>query len=280
MDAATGRPRTTAFADAGPPRPRPFRMVNVIGLISLIRREAIREMRWFGLVILGPAIQAVLFASVFTLAAGSDLMVDGLNFIQFLAAGLVASAAMQRAFETTGYSIMFDKLESGGMQDILSAPLSPMEVLVSYLVTAVTAAVSVGAVIGVVMIPFGFALPSSPVAAFLFLCLAAGIFSMAGLINAIFSPKWDSFAGKETFMMLPIIFLSGTFFPISAVPEGAWRIIFQVNPIYYLVDGFRWAATGRAETDPLIGAGIGVAVFLVLFGIAARLLATGHKIKA
>ncbi len=280
MDAATGRARTTAFADAGPPRPRLFRLANVIGLISLIRREALREIRWFGMVIVGPAIQAVLFASVFTLAAGDALTVDGLDFIQFLAAGLVASAAMQRAFETTGYSIMFDKLESGGLQDILGSPLSPLEILVSYLVTAVTAAVAVGAMIGVVMMPFGFDLPDNPVAAFLFLCLAAGIFSMAGLVNGIFSPKWDSFAGKETFLTLPIIFLSGTFFPISAVPEGAWRAVFQANPIYYLVDGFRWAATGRSETDPLIGAGIGLAVFAVLLAIAVRLLSTGYKLKS
>ena len=102
---------------------------------------------------------------------------------------------------------------------------------------------------------------------------------MLGLIGAVFSKKWDSFSGKETFVVLPLIFLSGTFFPLSAVPEGPWRTVFQVNPIYYLVDGFRWSATGRLETDPWLSAAVTAGLFLIVYSIAARLLATGYKLK-
>lgn len=268
-----------AFAARGAPRPRFFRFGNPVGMLGLIRREAMREIRWFGLAVVGPAVQAVLFAAVFVLAAGDRITVEGIGFIEFLAAGLVISATMQRALETTGYSIMFDKLESDGMQDVLGAPLSPLEILIAYLVTAIVMSVAIGTAIGLALMPFGFGLPEHPLWAFFYLGLASAIFSMAGLIGAIFSPKWDSFAGKETFVTLPVVFLSGTFFPITAVPEGFWRTVFQVNPIYYLVDGFRWAATGRAEVDPMSGLLVGGSLFLVLYTIASVLLATGYRIK-
>ncbi|MDF1750633.1 MAG: ABC transporter permease [Alphaproteobacteria bacterium] len=262
------------------PRPRKFGPVNVVGLLSLVRREAMREMRWFGVTMIGPAIQAALFATVFSLAAGENGMaVDGWNFLEFLGAGLVISAVMQRALETTGYSIMFDKLESGGLQDILGAPLMPMEVLAAYLVTAISVSVSIGLIIWGVMSIFGLGLPVHPLASAYFLCIGGGTFSMLGLIGAIFSKKWDSFSGKETFVVLPLIFLSGTFFPLSAVPEGPWQLIFKLNPIYYLVDGFRWSVIGRLETAPLVSAGVTALVFLVLLAIGARLLATGYKLK-
>jgi len=229
---------------------------------------------------IGPAIQAALFAMVFSLAAGErGLAVDGLDFLEFLAAGLVISAVMQRALETTGYSIMFDKLESGGLQDILGAPLSPMEVLSAYLVAAIGVSVSIGLIIWLVMALFGLGLPVHPFAAVYFLCMAGAVFSMLGLIGAIFSRKWDSFSGKETFLILPVIFLSGTFFPRSAVPDGVWQWLFQFNPIYYLVDGFRWSATGRLETDPWLSAGVVGGMFVIVFTVAARLIATGYKLK-
>lgn len=268
-----------SIGEQTPPRPRRFPGWNPVGTFNLMRREAIREMRWFGMAVVGPAIQAALFASVFTLAAGRDLAVDGIDFMAFLGAGLVLSAVMQRAFETTGHSIMFDKLEADGLQDILGAPLSPMEILAGYLATAVCTSVAVGLAIWAVMALFGLGLPVHPAAALFFMISAGAIFSLLGLITAIFSKKWDGFAGKETFALLPVIFLSGTFFPLSAVPDGTWRAVFQANPIYYLVDGFRWAATGRLESDPLIGAAVALALFAGAFAWAARLLTEGSRIK-
>jgi ABC-2 type transport system permease protein len=270
---------TAPLLKAGAPTVRRFGRINIIGLISLIRREFVRQGKWLGMAVLGPAIQSVLFASVFALAAGGTIRIDGIDFLAFLGAGLVMSAVMQRAMETTGFSIMFDKLEADGLQDLLSAPMSPMEILAGYLATAVGMGLLVGAAIWIVMALFGLGLPVHPLAALGFLIAAAAIFSLAGLVMAVFSAKWDGFAGKETFAVLPLIFLSGTFFPLSAVPEGAWQTAFQANPIYYLVDGFRWAATGRIESDPLTGGAVALGLFAVLFAICARLLATGYRLK-
>ncbi|NMM44830.1 ABC transporter permease [Rhodospirillaceae bacterium KN72] len=275
--AADDRPR--AFATKGAPQIRIFRLGNVLGMISLMRREALREYRWFGMAVVGPAIQAILFAAVFTLAAGDALARTGVDFMAFIGAGLVISAVMQRGLETTGYSLMFDKLESDGLNDVLSAPLNTLEILTAYLVNGIVVSLIIGIGIWLCLFLFGLGLPQHPLATLFFMALAAGIFSLGGIIGAVFSAKWDSFAGKETFIVAPVLFLSGTFFPITAVPDGLWRTIFQANPIYYLVDGFRWAALGYGDTDPLTSAGIGLVVFAIVLAVAARLLSTGYRIK-
>lgn len=261
------------------PQTRSFSLGNVLGLMSLIRREYLREVRWFGIAIAGPMIQSALFAAVFSLAARDMGSIDGVSFILFLTSGLVIAAVMQRAFETTGYSIMFDKLESDGLQDILGAPLNALEILTAYIINAIGVSVVVGLGIWIVLTIFGLGWPANPLASLFYLCLAAALFAVVGLVAAVFSKKWDSLSGKETFLMLPTIFLSGTFFPITAVPEGAWRTLFQWNPIYYVVDGFRWSVTGRAETDLTFGLIVVVSVFAVFLTIAAALFITGRNIK-
>lgn len=268
-----------ASQSAGPPRPRQYPGWNPIGTYNLIRREVLRAVRWLAVVILGPAIQAVLFASVFILAAGDKLNSGGIDFLTFLGCGLVMAAVIQRAFESTGFSIMFDKLETGGLQDLLGAPLNPFEILAGYLGVGILTALFAGFGIWLIMALFGLGLPDHPLAALFFMVTAGGSFSMLGMINAIFSPKWDSFSGKETYALLPILFLSGAYFPISAVPEGPWRLIFQANPVHHLIDGFRWAVTGQTEADPLMGAGIAVLLLIVTVSIAAYLLATATRLK-
>jgi ABC-2 type transport system permease protein len=165
------------------------------------------------------------------------------------------------------------------LQDILGAPLSPGEILTAYLVTATVVAGLIGGIVWIVLLPLGLGAPAHPLAALGFGLIIAATFSMIGLIAAILSKKWDALSGKETFVIMPLVFLSGTFFPLSAVPEGAWRTAFEANPVFYLVDGFRWAATGQAETDPLLAAGVALALFATAFAIAARMVATGYKLK-
>lgn len=269
----------TILTKAAAPTPRRFGARNWIGLFNLIRRELIREYKWLGMTVVGPALQSVLFATVFTLAGAGEGRVGEISFLEFLGAGLIIAAIMQRGFEVTGYSIMFDKLESDGLQDILGAPLSAGEILTAYLVTATGVAGLIGAIVWLVMLPLGMGAPAHPLAALGFAIVIAATFSMIGLIASILSAKWDALSGKETFVVMPLIFLSGTFFPLAAVPEGTWTMVFQANPIFYLVDGFRWAATGQGETDPLIAAAVALGMFVVAFGIAARMLATGYKLK-
>ncbi len=261
------------------PRTRRFGPVNGLGVASLVRRELMREWRFFGVAVLGPALQASLFAAVFTLAAGERIVtVDGLPFFQFLAPGLVIAAVMLRAFESTAYTLMFDKLEAA-IQDLLGAPMTPAEILAGWIAAAAVISVGVGFTVAAAMAIFGMAPPEHPLALVWFVAAALLLFASAGVIAAILSAKWDGLSAKETFVLIPLIFLSGTFFPVSAVPEGAWRTAFQLNPIYYLVDGFRFAMTGRAGADPWTGAAVSAGAAVAVFAVALALFRSGYRIK-
>lgn len=272
-------PAAPSARAAGRLRTRRYGAVNWLGVASLVRRELKREWRFFGVAILGPALQASLFAAVFTLAAGDHVpSLGGVGFFDFLAPGLVMAAIMQRAFECTAYTLMFDKLEAA-IQDLLGAPMTPGEVLAGWILSAFVITGGIGATVAGAMAVFGLDWPVHPWLALWFVCCAMLLFASAGVIAAIVSEKWDSLSGKETFALLPLIFLSGAFFPLEAVPEGAWRIAFQANPILYLIDGFRYAVIGRASVDPALAAGVAAAAALAMTAAAHALFRSGYKIK-
>lgn len=265
---------------AGPPEPRKFGRVHWLGIASLVRREMHRELRFFGIAVLGPALQAALFATVFALAAGESLnrAAGSMPYLEFLAPGLVLSALMTRAFESTAYTLMFDKLEAA-IEDLLGAPMTAAETLAGLVLAAGIVSIAVAFTVWLVMLLFGGGLPAHPGALLLFALSSAVLFSSTGLIASILSEKWDTLSGKETFILIPIIFLSGTFFPIAAVPEGIWRTILGANPIYWIVDGFRWAMTGQAETNPPAAICIAVGLAALAAVGAQRLLHSGYKLK-
>jgi ABC-2 type transport system permease protein len=254
--------------------------VNWLGVQALLARELIREWRFFGPSILGPALQASLFAAVFRLAAGDHVPnLGGLSFFEFLAPGLILAAVMQRAFQSTAYTIMFDKLEAS-LSDLIGAPMSAAEVLAGWLISATAISFLIGVTVALAMIFFGLGVPVYPLLALYFALTAILLFAAIGVISAIVSTKWDGLSGKETFMLVPLVFLSGTFFPVDSVPEGIWRTLFQLNPIVYYVDGFRYAVTGTAATDVVTAMIVACAATLTLIAIAHTMLRTGYKLKA
>jgi len=267
------------MAEAGRPVTRRFGPVNWLGVRSLVRRELMREWRFFGVAVLGPALQASLFAAVFTLAAGEAVpTLGGIAFFDFLAPGLVMAAIMQRAFECTAYTLMFDKLEAA-IEDLLGAPMTPGEILAGWILAAFAVTGGVGLTVALAMALFGLGWPAHPGLALWFVACAILLFASAGVIAAIVSEKWDGLSGKETFVLLPLIFLSGAFFPLEAVPDGAWRAAFQANPILYLIDGFRFAVIGRASVDPALAAGVALGAALAMTAAAHALFRSGYKIK-
>lgn len=260
-------------------RVRRYGLVNWLGVSSLLMRELRREWRFFGVAILGPALQASLFAAVFTLAAGRDVPdLGGLSFFDFLAPGLVLAAVMQRAFEATAYTLMFDKLEAA-IGDLLGAPMTAAEVLAGWIGSAVAISVAIGLSVAAAMMLFGLDLPRYPLVTLWFGGCAILLFAAAGIVAAILSEKWDGLSGKETFILVPLIFLSGTFFPLEAVPEGFWRTAFQLNPIVYLVDGFRYGVTGQGSIDPTTAALIAFAAAVAMTLLAHAIFKSGYKIK-
>jgi len=260
------------------PAPRSHRAVNWLGLWSLIAKDVRRGLKGYRYSVLGPVVSNLLFLTVFALARSHDgPYVGGLSFIEFLVPGLIIFAACERAYGTSSESVLFDKME-GMIADTLMAPLTAIERTVGYACSSATMGLVTGAATAIPML----LLVDLPVASLPLICFFAvagtlmhGLF---GVIVGLWAERWDHYAAALTFLVIPFGFLSGTFYSIATLPEIGARAA-RLNPMFYVIDGFRAGSTGHA--DGSLGTGIVVVllVIIILGAVTCRLFRIGYKIK-
>ncbi|MDH3595052.1 MAG: ABC transporter permease [Rhodospirillales bacterium] len=260
------------------PAPRRFGAVNWRGLRTLVWRGVWRyfKMAWHTLG--GPCISSLLLLAVFVLAAGgAGQMVPGIALAEFLVPGIVMFQLAHAAFENAAFPVLDDKLE-GMIGDILAAPLSPLEILAGYVLPAVAS----GLMTGMAILGLGWLfadLRLHDLGALVGFALAAALlFALLGTFIGLWADRWEHYAMAENFVILPLGFLSGTFFTLSSLPEAA-RPLIALNPVFHAVGGVRYALTGYAETALLPGALLLGGPILLLWLLLWRLFATGYKIK-
>jgi ABC-2 type transport system permease protein len=273
-------PRAARPAVAAWPAPvlRRFGPVNWVGLYALYRRELLRVLKFYPESVFGPTAMSLLYLIVFHFALGGEgVTMGGLPLIEFVAPGLVIYTLCERAFDTTSISLLFDKLE-GMISDILMAPLSAAERTAAYAGSAASAGFVVGGVVLAaqsLFVPLSFANP----AAILFFAVAGALLhALAGIIVGLWAARWDHYAAATTFFVVPFGFLSGTFYSIEALPPLG-RLLVQLNPVFYVIDGFRYGFTGHAEGSLAIGVALLLVVDAVLLVVVYRLVRRGFRLK-
>jgi ABC-2 type transport system permease protein len=260
------------------PVPRRYGAVNWRGLGALAGRGVRRFFKEAVETLGGPAVSSLLLLAVFALAAGGRAeMAPGLALTSFLAPGIVVFVLAHTAFEHAAVALLYDKLE-GMIGDLLAAPLSPLELLVGYVLAALCNALLAGAL--VLGLAFLFVeLAVHDLGALLgFVLAAALLFSLLGMLVGLWADRWEHYAMAESFLVLPLGFLSGTFFTLTSLPEAA-RPLIALNPVFYAVDGFRYALTGHAESALATGALLLAGLILLLWLLLWRLFAIGYKVK-
>jgi ABC-2 type transport system permease protein len=253
---------------------RRFKRWNIIGVRTLWTREISRTLKLWPVSIGAHALQALLFASIFSVVlSGADpLMIAGrVDFVTFLLPGM-------RAFEASAFSIVFDKLE-GVIADIVAAPLTPIEALFAYAAAAVSSSFIAGSAVWLALQLFGLGLPDH-LFVFLFFAIGGGLMvGLGALLAGIWADKWDHLAAVQTFFFMPVVFLSGVFFSLDQLPDG-WRLVAQFNPLYYIVDGIRFGLSGVGGESLTIGIIMVVAANLLLWVGCHNVLRRGYKLKS
>lgn len=259
-------------------QPRRFGAVNWRGLWTLCQRDLRRSLKEYRYTVFGPVVSNLLFLAVFRLTLGDAGTAAGApSFPQFLAAGLIIFAVCERAYDTAGGWLVFDKLE-GVVADTMMAPLTPAELVIGYACGAAAAGLLAGAAVTVAMMVFvGLPFTLLP-AALLFATAGALLHGLIGVVVGLWSERWDHYTAALTFFVIPFAFLSGTFFPITALP-GVGQTLVRLNPVYYVIDGFRFGATGQGSSSPILGAAVVGAMILGLGLLARHLFRIGYKIK-
>lgn len=265
------------------PQSRQYGLLNWMGLRTLYVKEVRRFMKVAPQTILAPIISNLLFMTVFVLAfaqtrgLGSGTATD--NFVVFLAPGLVMLGILNNASANSSSSIMTGKM-MGSINDVLMTPLSYIELALGYISGAATRGILVAFVTAVALsIFFTPLVPVKLWAVFYFGVSAAVMLGMIGVLSGIWAEKFDQLAVVNQFIILPLSYLSGTFYKIEILPP-LFQTISYANPLFYLIDGFRYGFLGEADGNVMVGVALTAVINLVLFVIVLLVLRSGWRIKS
>ncbi len=258
---------------------RRFGLINWVGAWTLYQKEVLRFLNVWIQTIFSPLTSSLLFLLVLSLAIGSERgEVLGVSFISFLAPGLIAMQVIQQAFSHSSSSFMIGKIQ-GNIVDLLYAPLSPAEVIISISLAAATRSFMIAAIsiltfyfIVDVKIQHFFLL-------FLFTFFTSFILGNIGIISGLWAEKFDHQATVTNFVIIPLSFLSGTFYSIERLPNFL-QFISEINPFFYMIDGFRYCFINQADGSITLGVTY-LAILSILSWLAAYILfKKGYKIKS
>ena len=200
-----------------------------------------------------------------------------MGYTAFLVPGLVMMSVLQNAFANSSSSLIQSKI-TGNIVFVLLPPLSYLEFFLAYMFASVIRGVVVGA--GVLLVTLWFVKLEflHPGWVLAFTVMGAGTLGILGIIAGIWADKYDQLAGFQNFIIMPLTFLSGVFYSIHSLPPF-WQALSRFNPVFYMIDGFRYSFFGVADVAPAISLSIVGACFLALSLATLMLLKSGYKLR-
>ena len=258
---------------------RRFGLINWVGIYSLYKKEVLRFITVAGQTIIGPILTAILFLLVISLAIGNERAdVLGVPFIQFLAPGLIAMQVIQQAFSHSSSSLLMGKV-MGNIVDLIGAPLSAVEVSLAIILASVTRALIIS-LLSIVI--FSIITEMELVNFYIFaiyLFLGSFVMGAAGFIAGLWADKFDNMATVTNFIIVPLSFLSGTFYSIDRLPDFL-KMLSLYNPFFHMIDGFRYAFINNMDGSMSFGIIYLSILSIILWFISYLLYKQGYKIKS
>ena len=249
-----------------------------IAFKTIVYREINRFTRIWVQTLVPPAITMALYFLIFGSLIGSRIgSMDGFSYMQFVAPGLIMMSVLQQAFAHTSSSLLISKIQ-GNIVDILLPPLGEIELNIAISLGGVTRGIIVA--IGAVFCMYFFVSFSfSNIFAIIFYLISGSLMlSSIGIITGIWAEKFDHLGTITNFIIVPLSFLSGTFYSVKKMPEFAIYLI-EYNPFFYVIDGFRYGFIGKADGDLIFGAIFLTILNLILIVISHFLLKSGWRLK-
>ena len=266
------------IAAPGPPRPRTIGWFHGAGLWAHYKRSMMAYFQFAAAMIGGPIVTSAMLLAVFVVTLGGEgEWRPGVSFAEFVAPGIAMVMIIHQAFEHAAALILEDKHE-GTIADTLMAPLSAFEIMMGYVLAAVTTSL----MIGVLVLALMFVMIGLPLTALWavvgYAVIAAVLFALIGAMVGLWADKWEHFSAADSFLILPLGILSGAFFSLEDLPAAA-RWLIEANPVFYVIDGFRFGFIGSQDSALALGTGA-ILVLTGVFGILTwRLFAVGYKLK-
>ncbi len=251
---------------------------NSQGVLAIYRFEMARARRTLWQSLVTPVITTSLYFVVFGAAIGSRMSeVDGVAYGAFIVPGLIMLSLFTESLSNASFGIYLPRF-TGTIYEVLSAPVSPLEMVLGYVGAAATKSIILGLVIlatATLFVPIQVLHPLWMVS---FLLLIATTFSLMGFIIGVWANGFEQLQFIPMLVVTPLTFLGGAFYSIDMLP-GAWRTFSLFNPVVYLISGFRWSFYGTSD----VGVGLSLAMTLVFFigglAVVAWIFRTGYRLK-
>lgn len=252
--------------------------MNIYAVWAIYRFEMARAFRTIAQSIASPVISTTLYFVVFGSAIGSRIdQVDGVSYGSFIVPGLIMLSVLTQSISNASFGIYFPRF-SGTIYEILSAPINAFEIVLGYVGAAATKSIMLGTIIlftAQFFVPFEV---KHPLLMFVFLVLTAVTFSLFGFIIGLWADGFEKLQIIPLLVITPLTFLGGSFYSIKMLPE-LWQKISMLNPVVYLISGFRWSFYESSDV-PIGISFLMVGVFLtVCMLIIAWIFKTGYRLK-
>ncbi|MES3015575.1 MAG: ABC transporter permease [Pseudomonadota bacterium] len=253
--------------------------MNWHAIKAIYHFEMARTWRTISQSIISPVLSTALYFVVFGSAIGSRIAeIDGVTYGAFIVPGLIMLSVLTQSISNASFGIYFPKF-TGTIYELLSAPISHVEIVLSYVGAAATKSVVIGLIIlatAALFVPIHI---EHPVWMFLFLVLTAVTFSLFGFIIGIWADGFEKLQLIPMLVVMPLTFLGGPFYSIKMLPP-LWQQLSMLNPSVYLISGFRWSFFGQSELHIGVSFSVTLVFFFIALWVATWILKTGWRIKA
>ena len=252
--------------------------MNVHAIRAIYKFEMARTRRTLMQSIISPVISTSLYFVVFGAAIGSRIaQVEGISYGAFIVPGLIMLSLLTQSISNASFGIYFPKF-TGTIYELLSAPISYFEIVVSYVGAAATKSIILGLII---LATAGLFVPTHiehPVWMLLFLVLTAVTFSLFGFIIGIWADGFEKLQLVPLLIVTPLTFLGGSFYSIDMLPP-LWQKVTLFNPVVYLISGFRWSFYEAADVAVGVSLAVTFGFLLVLLAVVGWMFKTGYRLK-
>ena len=247
------------------------------GFRTLLYKEVLRFWKVSFQTIVAPVMTALLYLMIFSHVLDAHVQLNGVRYAAFLIPGLVMMSVLQNAFANSSSSLIQAKV-TGSIVFVLLPPLSYVEFYLAYMIAAMLRGLMVG--LGVLVVTGWFASLEFVYPAWIlaFAMLGGGVMGSLGMIGGIWAEKFDQLAGFQNFLIMPLTMLSGVFYSIHSLPQF-WQRVSHFNPVFYMIDGFRYGFFGISDVSSGTSLGVVVASFIAVAAISLAMLRSGYKLR-
>jgi ABC-2 type transport system permease protein len=253
--------------------------MNIHGILAIYKFEMARTRRTLLQSIVAPVITTSLYFIVFGAAIGSRIdQVGGISYGAFIVPGLIMLNLLTHSISNASFGIYFPKFV-GTVYEMLSAPVSTIEVVLGYVGAAATKSIVLGLIILLTAAFFIDLQIAHPIVMLMFIVFTSVSFSLLGFILGIWADNFEKLSVVPMLLITPLVFLGGSFYSTDMLPEP-WQSVALFNPVLYLVSGLRWSFYEIAEVSVVVSMVSVIAFMLAALGVVYYIFRTGYKLRA